>query len=378
MKVICVVPTISEEADGVADVVRNLCNSMIASSVDVRLAALEWSRLPSQPKYLTSFPLGRGPRRLGLSPQMRRWLLAEVKSGKVDIIHNHGLWMMPNVYAGNACSKSNCQLLVSPHGALSSWALARSALVKNVFWKLFQGPALRTAACFHATAESEYADIRRLGFKQPVCIIPCGVNLHPLEQKQGGARRQLLFLGRIHPKKGVDILLHAWHSVEHRFPDWDLVVAGPDNGGYLAEMQALADTLQLKRIVFRGPLFGAEKWQAFRDASLYVLPTHSENFGITVAEALSAGTPTIVTHGAPWARLEEHGAGWWIEIGVAPLVACLEQALATSPQRLREMGQIGRVWVERDFSWERISAQFLVTYRWLLDGGEPPPWVRLD
>ena len=134
----------------------------------------------------------------------------------------------------------------------------------------------------------------------------------------------------------------------------------------------------LKRVVFRGPLFGEEKLQAYREADLYVLPTHSENFGITVAEALAAGTPTIVTHGAPWAGLAEHGAGWWIDVGVEPLVACLEKALSTSPQCLGEMGKAGHEWMKRDFSWERISAQFLVTYRWMLTGGEPPPWVRFD
>lgn len=378
MKVIHVVPTVSQEADGVADVVRNLCKSMIASSTEVRLAALDWAPMSVHLSYLTTFSLGWGPRRLGRSSQMRRWLQAEVKSGAVDIIHNHGLWMMPNVYAGNACLNSNCRLMFSPHGAMSSWALGRSALMKDVFWKLLQGPAVRAAACFHATAESEFEDIRRLGFKQPVCIIPCGVNVAPLEPKHADSRRQLLFLSRIHPIKGVDILLHAWQAVEHKFPDWDLQIVGPDNGGYLAEMQSLAEKLQLKRIVFRGPLFGDEKLQAYRDASLYVLPTHSENFGITVAEALATGTPAIVTHGAPWAGLVEQGAGWWIEIGVDPLINCLEQALSISPQRLSEMGKAGHEWVERDFSWERINAQFLVTYRWLLDGGEQPPWVRLD
>jgi len=297
LKLLHVVPSVSQEADGVADVVRNLCKSMIASNEDVRLAALDWAPMSVPPSYLTTFPIGWGSRNLGRSPPMRRWLHTEVEAGAVDIIHNHGLWMMPNVYASNACLNSNCRLMASPHGAMSSWALGRSALVKNIFWKLLQGPALRSTACFHATAESEYADIRRLGFKQPVCIIPCGVNMQALEQKKDGSRRQLLFLGRINPIKGVDILLHSWQAVEHKFPDWDLHIAGPDNGGYLSDMQALAEKLQLKRVVFRGPLFGDDKLQAYRDASLYVLPTHSENFGITVAEALAAGTPAIVTRG---------------------------------------------------------------------------------
>ena len=378
MKLIHVVPAISQEADGITHVVRNLCESLIASKIDVRLATLDWSPMSVYPNYLTRFPLGFGPRKLGNSPQMRRWLQAEVKSDAANIIHNHGMWMMPNVYAGNVCLNSSCRLMFSPHGSMSSWAFSINPIMKYVFWRIFQQPAARAAACFHATSESEFADIRRLGFKQPVCIIPCGVNMLPFQQGQVSERRQLLYLARIHPIKGVGNLLHAWQKVEHKFPDWDVVIAGPDIGGYLGEMQALSDKLQLKRIVFRGSLFGDDKLKAYRDASLYVLPSHSENFGLTVAEALAAGTPAIVTHGAPWAGLPEHGAGWWVEVGVEPLVRCFEQALSTSPERLGEMGKAGYEWMERDFSWERISSQFTVTYRWLIEGGEPPLWVRLD
>jgi len=376
MKVIHVVPAISDEADGVANMVRNLCESQVAFNLDVRLATLDWSPMTVIPNYLTRFPIGWGPRNLGVSPQMRRWLHAETASGEVDIIHNHGLWMMPNVYSADACIKSNSKLIVSPHGAMSAWALGISPFKKSIFWKLLQSPALRAAQCFHATAEHEFVDIRQLGFKQPVCIIPCGVNMPTLVQDHNVSRRQLLFLGRIHPIKGIDTLLYAWQAVEQKFPDWDLCVVGPDDG-CLDDMQALTVQLNLKRVSFMGPLFGDDKLQAYRDASLYVLPSHSENFGITVAEALAAGTPSIVTHGAPWSRLPEHGAGWWIENGVVPLVACLEDALSLSPNHLKKMGKAGHAWMERDFSWKRIAKQFLVTYKWLINGGEPPAWIRL-
>lgn len=378
MRVIHVVPAITEEASGPSYSVVRLCESLLGTGTDVRLAALDWASMPVSSPYLSTFPLGLGPRRLGVSPRMRRWLGAEAASGRVDLIHNHSLWMMPNVYPGRACRRGRCRLVVSPRGTLSAWALGRSTLQKKVFWHALQASALRTAACFHATAENEYKDIRRLGFRQPVCILPNGIDLPPLEHKPGDGRRHLLFLGRIHPKKGVDILLRAWQAVEHRFPDWELHVAGPDNGGYLADMQALAAKLRLERLVFRGPLYGDDKRRAYKEASLFVLPTHSENFGMTVAEALAAGTPVIVTRGAPWSGLEKQGAGWWIDIGVDPLVACLEQALSTPPQRLSEMGLVGHEWMTRDFSWDRIGAQFVTTYRWLLEGGEPPPWVRLD
>lgn len=378
MRVIHVIPAITEEAAGPSYSVPRLCESLIGTGVDVQLAALDWATMPARLPYLKTFPLGLGPRRLGFSPKMRHWLRQEATSGRVEIVHNHSLWMMPNVYPGAAVSDSRCRLVVAPRGTLSMHAMGINALQKNIFWRLLQAHALRAAACFHATAESEYEDIRRLGFRQPVCILPNGIDVPPMVQAPNTGRRQLLFLGRIHPIKGIDNLLRAWQSVEHQFPEWDLVVAGPDNGGYLAQMQALTEKLQLKRIMFRGALYGDQKLQAYRDASLYVLPTHSENFGMTVAEALAAGTPAIVTKGAPWGELEKQGAGWWIDIGVEPLVACLEHALASPPTRHAEMGRAGREWMLRDYSWEGIGVQLAEVYRWLLDGGETPSCVRLD
>ena len=377
MRVIQVVPAITEEASGPSYSVVRLCESLIRTGVDIHIAALDWSSAPVSLPYLRTFPLGIGPRRLGVSPSMRRWLEAETDSGRVDLIHNHSLWMMPNVYSGRACRMGQCRLVVSPRGTLAAWALGRSALQKKFFWHLLQAPALREAVCFHATAESEFADIRRLGFKQPVCIIPNGVDVPQLEFNQDGSQRHLLFLGRIHPVKGVDVLLRAWQAVQHRFPEWDLQIAGPDNGGYLIAMRALAAQLGLDRVVFCGALFGAEKLRAYRAASLFVLPTHSENFGITVAEALAAGTPAIVSKGAPWSGLEKEGVGWWIDTGVDSLVACLEKALATPPTHLSEMGRAGREWMLRDFFWDRIGTEFWAVYRWLLEGGEAPPWVML-
>jgi len=378
MRVIHVVSAITEEASGPSYSVTRLCESLIAMGADVRLAALDWARMSVQPKYLTSFPLGWGPRRLGLSPPMLHWLEDEAASGKTDIIHNHSLWMMPNVYSGRACRKGNSRLVVSPRGTLSLWAFGQNRLQKEIFWRLLQRPAVSAAACFHATGDSEFEDIRRLGIRQPVCILPNGIDVPPFHKEPEVGGRRLLFLGRIHPVKGLDLLLRAWQSVEKRFPDWALHVAGPCNDSYLATMRVLAAQLRLERVLFLGPLFGEEKLRAYRTASLFVSPTHSENFGMTVAEALAAGTPAIVTKGAPWGGLEKHGAGWWIDIGVDPLVVCLEQALSVSPERLREMGRAGHEWMRRDFSWDRIGAQFSATYRWLLDGGELPPWVRLD
>jgi glycosyltransferase involved in cell wall biosynthesis len=353
---------------------------MTSGEHGVRLATLDWAPTSFKPTYLKSFPLGLGPKKLGNSPLMRQWLRAEVETSKVNIIHNHGMWMMPNIYPSEVSRGSNCKLVFSPHGTMSSYALDRSKFTKMVFWNFFQKNALDAVTCFHATAESEYLDIRRLGYKQPVCIIPIGVDIQEVEFREQilPQRKQLLFLGRVHPIKGVDILLNAWKVVESKFLDWDLVIAGPDNDGYLAEMENLAIKLQLDRVTFVGSLFGEEKMRAFKLASLYVLPTHSENFGITVAESLATGTPAIVTKGAPWSGLQNEGAGWWVDIGIEPLITCLEEALALSPAELGEKGLAGRDWMLRDFSWEHISSEFMAVYRWVHEGGELPSCVRLD
>lgn len=383
MRVIHIVPAITEEASGPSYSVMRLCQSLIQSDEDLTLAALDWSPFPSMPAFMKVFPLGIGPRRLGRSPKMYQWLMAETARGKVDVIHNHGMWQMNAIYPGWAAKARKTNLVVSPRGTFSAWAMSHGSPAKRIFWPLLQRPALVQASCFHATAEKEHEDIRRLGFNQPIVLIPNGIDIPELRQRTARSSRTLLFLGRIHPVKGIDILLRAWNGVVDRFPDWRLLVVGTDTGyraqgGYLAQMKALAAQLKLKRIEFMQPVYGEAKLSAYREADLFVLPTHSENFGMTVAEALAAGTPAIVTKGAPWQGLEVHRSGWWIDHGVDSLVACLERAMSESSGELLQRGLHGREWMIREFSWQTIGTKMHQTYRWLIAGGKMPSWVRMD
>jgi glycosyltransferase involved in cell wall biosynthesis len=262
---------------------------------------------------------------------------------------------------------------------LAPEALKYSSLSKKVFWSLVQGSAVRHASCFHATAEKEYEDIRSAGLRsQPVCIIPNGVEVPELKSKPQTGRRTVLFLGRIHPIKGVDILLEAWRALSHRFPEWDLRIAGPDDHGCLPRMQMLAKKLNLKRVEFCGQLYGEAKLEAYREADLFVLPTRSENFGATVAEALAAGTPVIVTKRAPWPDLERYKAGWWIEIGLDPLVGCLEEAMKEPAASLAQRGARGREWMMREYSRANVGKMMRQAYHWLVYGGETPDFIKLD
>jgi glycosyltransferase involved in cell wall biosynthesis len=301
------------------------------------------------------------------------------RASKADILHNHSLWMMPNIYPSAAVAGTKCRLVVSPRGTLSEWALQRRKWAKKLMWVCGQGNVLKKAACLHATSEAEGQDIRRLGLQPPVAVIPNGVDMPALPPRAlacFGQTRPLLFFGRIHPKKGLDLLLPAWRQVQDSFPEWELQIVGDDNDGYLSQVQALARSLDAKRVTFSGPVFGAEKTVMFSRAELFVLPTYSENFGMTVAESLAHAVPAIVTKGAPWQGLEQHECGWWPDISVDSFAESLRAALRLSPDELHAKGRRGRDWMEQEFSWRKIGGMMQETYQWVLGGGCPPPWVR--
>ena len=321
------------------------------------------------------FPLIR---RLGISPAMRRGLFAY----DATLLHNHGLWMMPNIYAGTVARRRQIPLVFSPRGMLSEWSLGLSRWRKRIaWWVLGQRRAVAATDCFHATSEGEAEDIRRLGFRQPIAVISNGIDLPDPGSAEPPAYRgrcTLLFLSRIHPKKGVPILLRAWRRVERHFPDWDLVVAGPDEAGQLSEIQKLARELDLERASFAGPAYDEDKRSLYRRADLFVLPTYSENFGMVIAEALSFGVPVITTKGAPWQELERRACGWWIELSEQNLARALEAAMSLPDERRVAMGRRGRLWMAQSFGWPSIAAEMKSLYQWLLGGGSPPSCVVTD
>ena len=309
---------------------------------------------------------------------MRRELAKSAK--EVHIMHNHSLWMMPNIYPASAIKGTNCRLVTSPRGTLSDYALNRSRWLKKVVWRMGQGAVLKNAACLHATSELEFREIRGKGLNNPVAIIPNGIEIPNIRKKVAPSpnKRRLLYLGRIHPIKGIDILLRAWAALEKNFPDWELSIVGPDNNGYLYQMQNLAGDLNIEKVTFPGPAYGEEKCRVYQSTDLFVLPTHSENFGVAVAEALANGVPAIVSKGAPWEGLETHGCGWSIEIGERPLTECLREVLTLSPKELAKRGEQGKTWIENEFSWARVGEMMHETYMWILGGGAPPYWVRMN
>jgi glycosyltransferase involved in cell wall biosynthesis len=302
----------------------------------------------------------------------------ENDADRVDILHNHGLWLMPNVTVGRIAKNSAKPLVVSPRGMLAPEALRFSSHKKRLFWALLQRHSFAHAAAWHATCPEEADDIRTFGVKAPIAIIPNGIDEASLfaDHNSDREKRTVLFMSRIHPKKGLPNLIAAWSDIAHQRPHWELVIVGPDEGGHRADLAKQVNELGAPSIQFVDPVYGAEKASLLASADLFVLPTKSENFGIAVAEALAAGLPAIVTKGAPWSGLADQECGWWIDHGIEPLKAALLEATFLPPAARKEMGERGRNWVTREFSWDTIASQMRQLYSWILEDGDRPEFVH--
>ena len=392
MKVIQIVPSVAAESSGPSYSVPALCQGLTSAGCEVSLHFLDDvpSQLVQVPYQVTSYPRRElGLKNLGRSPAMLADLMEVARTA--DIIHNNSLWMMPNVYPSWVVRRlrrknlnPSLKLVTAPRGTLASWSLAKGKWKKRIFGALFQYPALRLTDMFHATSEKEYEEIRALGYRQPVAIVPIGMDIPEADVFNAEAqrsreaevnRKRVVFFGRLHKVKGVDRLVRAWERVAR--DGWELVIAGPDCG-MLEELKGLVAERRLPRVSFVGEINGHAKYEFLANADIYVLPSDTENFGVTVAEALASGTPVIASHGTPWQGLERERCGRWVPVGVEPLAAALKELMAISDEERIAMGARGREWIRRDFSWEGIGAQMKAAYEWLLGKGERPEWVKLD
>ena len=370
-------PNTPKEASGYTASVFGLCEALEGIGMPAKIATFNPLEEQFKKRFVESFRLSFRLKSLGASIDMRRWLSGEVKSENLELIHVHSLWRMACLYPSKHAKNLSIKFVVSPRGTLSPQALKYSSFSKKIFSKLLQTPAFDSVAGFHATSFQEYCDIRNYGFSQPVAIIPNGISI-PRAIEDHKKHNQVLFVGRIHPIKGIKNLLQAWSMIQQYHVDWELVIVGPGENKYIAELKNLASKLKLKRYKFHGPAYGVNKHSLYLESQITVLPTHSENFGMVVAESLSAGTPVIVTKGAPWEKIVSEDAGWWIDIGVEPLAEALNHALDLSKNELYSKGKNGQDWMSREFSWKAAANDMKSFYGWLINNKEKPNFVHLD
>lgn len=386
MNIYHIVGSIQDEASGPSYSVSETCKKLIDINLDVELITYGGTKTYGKTFFpeerLKMFKKNFYLKKLGFSDDMYEYLTKSLKKSNETIVHHHSLWMMYNIYVAKLKNIFNFKSIISPRGTLSEWAYSSGSLFKPIFWNISLHKALSSNDCFHATSFSEYLDIRRRGFKHPVSIISNGIenfkiNMTSSNESSNKKLKTLLFLGRIHKKKGFDLLIPAWSAIQERCQDWQLRIVGPDDG-YLPKLKKLIRDFNLKRVKIINPKYGDQKNLEYHDADLFILPTFSENFGMTVAESLIAGTPVVVTSGAPWQDIEKMKAGWTSDISVESLTSTLDRAMHTGEKDLKEMGRNGSLWMQNDFRWKPIANKMKLTYDWLNNKIDKPDWILID
>ena len=311
--------------------------------------------------------------RFSYTPRLRSRLAAICEETRPTVLHDHGVWLHMNHAAAAAARRRNLKRVVSPRGMLDQWAMSFRGWRKSVAWRAYQRDDLLSATAFCTTSRMEADGVRRLGFEQPIAIIPNGIELPEVAvaERPHSGPRSVVFMSRLHPKKGLLDLVAAWQGA--RVPGWRLVIAGPDEGGYRRVVaDAIAAAGAGETITLVGTVAGSDKDELLRRADLFVLPSYSENFGIVVGEALAYGVPVITTTATPWQELATGDCGWWIEPGAAALEQALKNATQLPDERRAQMGRRGRKLIESRYSWHSVARNHIALYEWLA-GTAPPP-----
>jgi glycosyltransferase involved in cell wall biosynthesis len=301
------------------------------------------------------------------SPAMQRQAPQLVR--EADVLHGHGFYVGTNFIFGREAGRQKKPLVYHVHGIFEPYILRRSRWKKRLVHWLFEDANFRRARLWRALTSKEADQIRSCGFNGPIAVIPNGLNpgefpkpvdlnapiATPLVKSLAKTALRLLFLGRVHPKKGLDLLLPAWAKLSTLTKDWQLVIAGPDEQGYLAHVRELARSLGLQdQIVFTGPVTGRSKILLLHSSDLFVLPSYSEGFPMSILEAMACELPVIATRACNFPGIAEAEAGWECDSVIDSLMSALRSALQASESERRKRGQMGRRLVESTYAWPDI------------------------
>jgi glycosyltransferase involved in cell wall biosynthesis len=417
--------SVSRNAGGLFDGVRRLVQSLIETGMDACVFGVRdeftdadigaWH--PANVRAFNPVLLEK----FGYSPRFRE----ELTAFQPDITHTHGVWTYASAATSVHCRNARSPYLISPHGMLDSWAVNQSRRKKAIAHFLFEGRHLRGARCLRALCEAEARAMRQLGLTNEIAVIPNGIDLPNGEQPgvpcwEGiiePGKKIMLYLGRIHPKKGLINLLRAWQLAnkdsQRASDSWVLAIAGWDQGGHESELRRLATEIGIDwtalnasnrsgnghgqsgghqpataeklssdgwrakgSVIFLGPQFEKAKAACYQNCDAFILPSLSEGLPMVVLEAWAHGKPVLMT---PECNLPE-GFGADAALRIEPSVDSIARGLATLFQSARSdlqaTGSRGRELVAERFAWPKIAIEMKSVYEWILGGGQKPDCVQ--
>ena len=354
-----------DAADGGVTTYMNLISNELKTNVELSIVSGN-SKNPCIKKdlnyHLINFSIGNI---FVLRNKIRRIL----KKVNPDLVHINGIWRPHNWIFQSVAQKMDIPVVLSPHGMLEPYILNKNWVKKKLALLLYQHKALMNVDFFHVTAKSELHQIRKLGYKQPAKIIGNGIDISKVIQKKdwnSRGEKRILFLSRIHQKKGIEYLIDALSKLDSY--SLRVIIAGEGQLDYIEKLKKRIRARGVsKRIEFVGSVYGKNKWELYASSDLFVLPSYSENFGIVVIEALATGIPVITTKGTPWEELKKNKCGYWIDLSTENLVTALETAIKNSPTINKEMGLRGRNLVKSKYDIKLIGREMIKFYNKIIN-----------
>lgn len=363
MKIIHYIPSIDRMAGGTSTYMQVLAKPLgTMAEVHIMTHASE------NPLPMENCKVHDIPRYRPFSGVWKKAVVDLLDSVRPDIVHVNCCWTPDCAMIQRLAQKRGYKVVLTPHGMLEPWIIKRHYWTRKVpaLW-LYQKAAVQRADCVQATAESERDNLLKLGYNSNIKVVRLGIDAESIEMKRSWKKsRQILFLSRVHVKKGINFLVEAADVLRNELQGYKILVAGEGDADYVEAMNRMICDRGLQDIVqLIGGVYGNEKWRLFQTSDFFVLPTHSENFGLAIAESLASGTPVITTVGTPWSDLNSSEAGAWIEIGTEPLVETLRRFLSLSEDELETMGRNGRKLIETKYSAHVMAEQMMEVYNGL-------------
>lgn len=292
------------------------------------------------------------------------WKTARKLVESTSLVHGHGFYVGTNWILGREARRQHKPLVYHVHGFFEPWILGRSRGKKRLAHWLFEDANFRHAQLWRALTNKEADQIRGQGITAPVVVAANGIHLEAFDTAPAPettkTRRRCVFMGRLHSKKGLDLLLHAWSELKNAHLDWELLIAGPDEGGYQAVVEKVIKDLGINdgvRLV--GAVSGDEKVAFLKSADVFILPSYSEGFSVAILEAMACRVPVVATTACNFPELAKDGGGWECAPEMTSVRKALEEALSSSDTERRERGLAGRRLVEKSYTWVAIAALIL-------------------